>query len=117
MLTVREIAHTLKQEESLIDEVAIYLYPNKLVFTREEAIVIRDYLAKFGRPTTRDVGPYEEYIKLERMAAIYESRLAAIRERQTDCVQRIRAMISIKPSYQPDQKQGWTPHIFKGKRA
>jgi hypothetical protein len=88
-MTTQEISAILKLDHAKVDEVAAYLFPNKLLFSKEDVLVIRDYYVKYGMETGTDQGPFAEYLKFDRIAQILESRLEMARERQRDCVMRL----------------------------
>jgi hypothetical protein len=91
-MTTQEISAILKMDHAKVDEVAAYLFPNKLLFTKEDVLMIRDYYVKYGLETGKDYGPFAEYLKFDRIAQILESRLEVVRERQRDCVIRLNSV-------------------------
>jgi hypothetical protein len=98
-LSVKDIAGALKLEARVVERLAKYLYPNKVLLTHDEAIVLRDYYYKFGGgPAGIEVGPYNEWMKLERMKALVKARLEAIEEKQSACVTKLNAFEGVFPS-------------------
>ena len=92
-LSVKDIAGALKLEERVVERLAKYLYPNKILLTKDEALVLRDYYYKFGGgPAGIEVGPYNEWMKLERMKALFRARLDIIEEKQSACVSKLNAL-------------------------
>jgi len=92
-LSVKDIAGALKLEEQVVERLARYMYPNKILLTKDEALVLRDYYYKFGAgPAGIEVGPYNEWMKLERMKALVRSRLDIIEEKQSSCVTKLNAL-------------------------
>jgi hypothetical protein len=97
MLSVKEIAGALKLDVQVVERLAQYLYPNKVLFARDEALALRDYYRKFGgSPLGVEIGPYNEWLKLERMKALIkarlESRLEFIEEKQSACIEKLNAL-------------------------
>ncbi|MCL2127278.1 MAG: hypothetical protein FWH38_03395, partial [Treponema sp.] len=75
-LSVKDVAGALKLDIRVVDRLAKYLYPNKVLLTHDEALVLRDYYYKFGGgPAGVEIGPYNEWMKLERMKALVRARL------------------------------------------
>jgi len=98
-VSVKDIAGVLKLDERVVERLAKYLYPNKVLFTKDEALVLRDYYYKFGAgPAGVEVGPYNEWMKLERMKALVRARLEMIEEKQSSCVNKLNALAGIYPS-------------------
>ena len=98
-LSVKDIAGALKLEERVVERLARYLYPNKLLLTRDEALTLRDYYYKFGGgPAGIEVGPYNEWMKLERIKALTKARLEVIDEKQSACVNKLNALNGVFPS-------------------
>jgi hypothetical protein len=92
-LSVKDIAGALKLEERVVERLAKYLYPNKILLTKDEALVLRDYYYKFGGgPASIEVGPYNEWMKYERMTALFRARLDIIEEKQSACVTKLNAL-------------------------
>jgi len=92
-LSVKDVAGALKLETRVVERLAQYLYPNKVLLTREEALVLRDYYYKFGAgPAGIEVGAYNEWMKLERMKALVRARLEMIEEKQSSCVTKLNAL-------------------------
>ena len=97
-LSVKDIAGALKIETQVVERLAKYLYPNKVLLTHDEALVLRDYYYKFGGgPAGVEVGPYNEWMKLERMRALIRSRLEVIEEKQSACVNKLSALSGVFP--------------------
>jgi hypothetical protein len=97
-LSVKDIAGALKLETQVIERLAKYLYPNKVLLTHDEALVLRDYYYKFGGgPAGVEVGPYNEWMKLERMKALIRARLEVIEEKQSACVTKLNALGGVFP--------------------
>jgi hypothetical protein len=97
-LSVKDIAGALKLETSVVDRLAKYLYPNKVLLTHDEALVLRDYYYKFGGgPAGVEVGPYNEWMKLERMKALIRARLEMIEEKQSAAVGKLSALSGMYP--------------------
>ena len=97
-LSIKDIAGALKMETHVVERLAKYLYPNKILLTHDEALVLRDYYYKFGKgPAGVEVGPYNEWMKLERMKALIKARLEVIEEKQTACVDKLNALSGIYP--------------------
>ena len=97
-LSVKDIAGALKLETPVVERLAKYLYPNKVLLTHDEAIVLRDYYYKFGGgPAGVEVGPYNEWMKLERMKALIRARLEMIEEKQSACVVKLNALSGVFP--------------------
>jgi hypothetical protein len=97
-LSVKDIAGALKLEIQAVERLAKYLYPNKVLLTHDEALVLRDYYYKFGGgPAGVEVGPYNEWMKLERMRALIRSRLDVIEEKQSSCVNKLNALSGVFP--------------------
>jgi len=89
-LSVKDVAGALKLETRIVERLARYLYPNKVLLTHDEALVLRDYYYKFGAgPAGVEVGPYNEWMKLERMKALVRARLEMIEEKQSSCVTKL----------------------------
>jgi hypothetical protein len=98
-LSVKDIAGALKLETRVVERLAKYLYPNKVLLTHDEALVLRDYYYKFGGgPAGIEVGPYNEWMKLERMKALVRARLETIEEKQSACVSKLNALAGVFPS-------------------
>jgi hypothetical protein len=98
-LSVKDIAGALKLEARVVERLAKYLYPNKVLLTKDEALVLRDYYYKFGAgPAGIEVGPYNEWMKLERMKALVRARLEMIEEKQSACVTKLSALTGVYPS-------------------
>jgi hypothetical protein len=98
-LSVKDIAGALKLETRIVERLAKYLYPNKVLLTHDEALVLRDYYYKFGGgPAGIEVGPYNEWMKLERMKALVRARLETIEEKQSACVSKLNALAGVFPS-------------------
>ena len=92
-LSVKDIARALKLEPRVVERLAKYLYPNKVLLTHDEALVLRDYYYKFGGgPAGLEVGPYNEWMKLERMKALIRARIEVIEEKQSNCVSKLSAL-------------------------
>jgi len=92
-LSVKDVAGALKLEARVVERLARYLYPNKVLLTHDEALVLRDYYYKFGGgPAGVEVGPYNEWMKLERMKALVRARLEMIEEKQSSCVTKLNAL-------------------------
>ena len=97
-LSVKDIAGALKLETRVVERLAKYLYPNKVLLTHDEALVLRDYYYKFGGcPIGLEVGPYNEWMKLERMRALVRARLDVIEEKQSACVTKLNALAGVYP--------------------
>jgi hypothetical protein len=97
-LSVKDIAGALKLEIQVVERLAKYLYPNKVLLTHDEALVLRDYYYKFGGgPAGVEIGPYNEWMKLERMRALIRSRLDVIEEKQSACVNKLSALSGVFP--------------------
>jgi len=95
-LSVKDIAGALKLETQVVERLAKYLYPNKVLLTHDEALVLRDYYYKFGGgPAGVEVGPYNEWMKLERMKALIRARLDVIEEKQSACVGKLSALSGV----------------------
>jgi hypothetical protein len=95
-LSVKDIAGALKLETQTVERLAKYLYPNKVLLTHDEALVLRDYYYKFGGgPAGLEVGPYNEWMKLERMKALINARLDVIAEKQSACVVKLNALSGV----------------------
>jgi hypothetical protein len=98
-LSVKDIAGALKLEVRVVERLAKYLYPNKVLLTHDEALVLRDYYYKFGGgPAGVEVGPYNEWMKLERMKALIRARLEVIEEKQSACVNKLHALAGVFPA-------------------
>ena len=98
-LSIKDIAGALKLDARVVDRLAKYLYPNKVLLTHDEALVLRDYYYKFGGgPASVEVGPYNEWMKLERMKALIRARLEVIEEKQSACVTKLNALAGIFPA-------------------
>ena len=98
-LSVKDIAGALKLETRVVERLARYLYPNKVLLTHDEALVLRDYYYKFGGgPVGVEVGPYNEWMKLERMRALVKARLEVIEEKQSACVSKLNTLAGVFPS-------------------
>jgi hypothetical protein len=98
-LSVKDIAGALKLEAPVVERLAKYLYPNKVLLTHDEALVLRDYYYKFGGgPAGIEVGPYNEWMKLERMKALIRARLEVIEDKQSACVGKLSALSGVYPS-------------------
>ena len=97
-LSVKDIAGALKLEAQVVERLAKYLYPNKVLLTHDEALVLRDYYYKFGGgPAGVEIGPYNEWMKLERMKALIRARLEVIEEKQSACVVKLNALSGVYP--------------------
>ena len=97
-LSVKDIAGALKLDTRVVERLAKYLYPNKVLLTHDEALVLRDYYYKFGGgPAGVEVGPYNEWMKLERMKALVRARLEVIEEKQCACVTKLNALAGVFP--------------------
>ena len=95
-LSIKDVAGALKLDTRIVERLAKYLYPNKVLLTHDEALVLRDYYYKFGKgPAGAEVGPYNEWIKLERMRALIRARLDVIEEKQSACVTKLNALSGI----------------------
>jgi hypothetical protein len=98
-LSVKDIAGALKLDSRVVERLAKYLYPNKVLLTHDEALVLRDYYYKFGGgPAGVEVGPYNEWMKLERMKALVRARLDVIEEKQSACVSKLNALAGVFPN-------------------
>ena len=98
-LSVKDIAGALKLDARIVERLAKYLYPNKVLLTNDEALVLRDYYYKFGGgPAGVEVGPYNEWMKLERMKALVRARLEMIEEKQSTCVTKLNALAGVYQS-------------------
>ena len=98
-LSVKDIAGALKMETQVVERLAKYLYPNKVLFTHDEALVLRDYFYKFGGgPAGLEVGPYNEWMKLERMKALIRARLEVIEDKQSACVTKLNTLAGVFPA-------------------
>jgi len=98
-LSVKDVAGALKLDPRVVERLAKYLYPNKVLLTNDEALVLRDYYYKFGGgPAGVEVGPYNEWMKLERMKALVRARLEMIEEKQSACVTKLNALAGVFPS-------------------
>ena len=98
-LSVKDIAGALKLETRVVERLAKYLYPNKVLLTHDEVLVLRDYYYKFGGgPAGIEVGAYNEWMKLERMKALIRARLEMIEEKQSACVTKLNALAGAFPS-------------------
>jgi hypothetical protein len=98
-LSVKDIAGALKLETSTVERLAKYLYPNKVLLTHDEALVLRDYYYKFGGgPAGVEIGPYNEWMKLERMKALIRARLEVIEEKQSAAVGKLSALSGVYSS-------------------
>ena len=92
-LSIKDVAGALKLEERVVERLAKYLYPNKILLTKDEALVLRDYYYKFGKgPEYMEVGPYNEWMKYERLKALFRARLDLIEEKQSSCVTKLNAL-------------------------
>ena len=97
-LSVKDIAGALKLETQVVERLAKYLYPNKVLLTHDEALVLRDYYYKFGGgPAGVEVGPYNEWMKLERMKALIRARLEVIEDKQSACVSKLQTLAGTYP--------------------
>ena len=95
-LSVKDVAGALKLDIRVVDRLAKYLYPNKVLLTHDEALVLRDYYYKFGGgPAGVEIGPYNEWMKLERMKALVRARLEVIEEKQSACVTKLNALAGV----------------------
>jgi len=95
-LSVKDIAGALKLDTQTVERLAKYLYPNKVLLTHDEALVLRDYYYKFGGgPAGVEIGPYNEWMKLERMKALISARLDVIEEKQSACVVKLNALSGV----------------------
>jgi len=98
-LSIKDVAGALKLEARVVERLAKYLYPNKVLLTHDEALVLRDYYYKFGGgPAGVEVGAYNEWMKLERMKALVRARLEMIEEKQSSCVTKLNALAGSFPS-------------------
>jgi hypothetical protein len=98
-LSVKDIAGALKLETQVVEKLAKYLYPNKVLLTHDEALVLRDYYYKFGGgPAGIEIGAYNEWMKLERMKALIRARLEVIEEKQSACVTKLSALAVAFPA-------------------
>jgi hypothetical protein len=98
-LSLKDVAGALKLDARIVERLAKYLYPNKVLLTNDEALVLRDYYYKFGGgPVGVEVGPYNEWMKLERMKALVRARLEMIEEKQSACVTKLNALAGVFPS-------------------
>ena len=98
-LSVKDIAGALKLEERVVERLSKYLFPNKVLLTHDEALVLRDYYYKFGGgPAGIEIGPYNEWMKLERMKALMRARMEVIEEKQSACVTKLNTLSSVYPS-------------------
>ena len=98
-LSINDIARALKLELRVVERLAKYLYPNKILLTRDEALTLRDYYYKFGGgPAGIEVGPYNEWMKLERIKALTKARLEVIEEKQSACVSKLNTLNGVFPS-------------------
>jgi hypothetical protein len=69
------------------------------LLTKDEALVLRDYYYKFGAgPAGIEIGPYNEWMKLERMKALVRARLELIEEKQSACVTKLNALSGVYPA-------------------
>jgi len=92
-LSIKDVAVALKLETRVVERLAGYLYPNKVLLTHDEALVLRDYYYKFGGgPGGAEIGPYNEWMKLERMKALVRARLEMIEEKQSACVTKLSSL-------------------------
>ena len=97
-LSVKDIAGALKLDMRVVDRLAKYLYPNKVLLTNDEALVLRDYYYKFGAsPAGLEIGPYNEWMKLERMKALVRARLEVIEDKQSACVTKLNTLAGTYP--------------------
>ncbi|MCL2138710.1 MAG: hypothetical protein FWH41_04170 [Treponema sp.] len=113
-LSVKDIAGALKLEQRVVERLAKYLYPNKMLLTHDEALVLRDYYYKFGGgPAGIEVGPYNEWMKLERMRALVRARLDVIEEKQCSCVTKLNALAGVFPSTEETLPAKVTPRIHE----
>lgn len=98
-LSVKDIAGALKLETQVVERLAKYLYPNKVLLTHDEALVLRDYYYKFGGgPAGVEIGPYNEWMKLERMKALIRARLEVIEDKQSACVTKLNTLGGVFPA-------------------
>ena len=98
-LSVKDIAGALKLDTRVVERLAKYLYPNKVLLTHDEALVLRDYYYKFGGgPAGVEVGPYNEWMKLERMKALIRARLEVIEDKQVACVSKLHTLAGVFPT-------------------
>ena len=98
-LSVKDIAGALKLEMRVVERLARYLYPNKVLMTHDEALVLRDYYYKFGGgPAGLEIGPYNEWMKLERMKALVRARLEVIEDKQSACVTKLNTLAGTFPA-------------------
>ena len=98
-LSVKDVAGALKLETQVVERLAKYLYPNKVLLTHDEALVLRDYYYKFGGgPAGLEVGPYNEWMKLERMKALIRARLEVIEDKQSACVTKLNTLAGVFPA-------------------
>ena len=92
-LSIKDVAGALKLEIRVVERLSKYLFPNKVLLTHDEALVLRDYYYKFGGgPAGVEVGAYNEWMKLERMKALVRARLEMIEEKQSSCVTKLNAL-------------------------
>ena len=97
-LSVKDIAGALKLEIRVVERLSKYLYPNKVLLTHDEALVLRDYYYKFGGgPAGLEFGPYNEWMKLERMKALVRARLEVIEDKQSACVTKLNTLAGTFP--------------------
>jgi len=95
-LSVKDVAVALKLDARVVERLARYLYPNKVLITHDEALVLRDYYYKFGGgPAGLEAGPYNEWMKLERMKALVRARLEMIEEKQSNCVTKLNSLAGV----------------------
>jgi hypothetical protein len=95
-LSIKDIAGAIKLDTRVVERLAKYLYPNKVLLTHDEALILRDYYYKFGGgPAGVEVGPYNEWMKLERMKALVRARLEVIEEKQSVCVSKLNSLAGI----------------------
>jgi len=95
-LSVKDVAGALKLDPRIVERLASYLYPNKVLLTHDEALVLRDYYYKFGGgPAGVEIGPYNEWMKLERMKALVRARLEMIEEKQSSCVTKLNSIAGV----------------------
>jgi len=95
-LSIKDVAKALKLEPEVVERLAGYLYPNKLLLTHDEAMILRAYYYKFGKePAGAEIGPYNEWMKLERMKALVRARLEIIEEKQSACVTKLNSLSGV----------------------
>jgi len=111
-LSVKDVAGALKLETRIVERLARYLYPNKVLLTHDEALVLRDYYYKFGGgPAGVEIGPYNEWMKLERMRALVRARLDMIEEKQSACVTKLNTLTNVFPTSEETLPAKVTPRV------